>query len=419
MNKSNLLDPATLLGSGEHRLTLQATLQPVAGLDRFQPAGFPEIGHVIYDSPRRDGRPDKICIVDSAASMANHLEAVCLAGPFGATVAPELAGLPYVECVTDEYQLDATGFASVTKSGPHTTVMNTFTEGHRLASSYFCLGKEKTKGVEKGEGEAAADSTKKKRKTKALLVVDGKTSDRGFYEALRDEFNVVNLGTNSHPLPQDWWRVFKVIFKYDPNSLVHGILFPALGIKIPRVLTGHLEAFGAARVGSAGVKFDKLLMTTSGQPIFAVDEETAREIRATFIIDLALLRSFGRTEKKDGNVNVQGLSEAQKRLLLALALWKIGRLLAKPFRYRSRCDLEIASLRRTDAAAAGDLKIEDLEVDIADAIRSAGFPKNPVTQVYWPAGEIFKKAKEKADTSDENQPAGEEDEEQAGGTNEE
>ncbi len=109
-----------------------------------------------------------------------------------------------------------------------------------------------------------------------------------------------------------------------------------MGIKIPRVLTAHLEAFGVARVASAGVKFDKLLMTTSGQPIFAVDEETAREIRATFIIDLGLLRSFGGGET--------GLSDAQKELLLALALWKIGRLLRKPFRYRSRCDLEVQTM---------------------------------------------------------------------------
>ena len=159
------------------------------------------------------------------------------------------------------------------------------------------------------------------------------------------------------------------------------------------------------------MKFDKLLMTTSGQPIFAVDEETAREIRATFIIDLALLRSFGRGEN--------GLSGPQKRLLLALVLWKIGRLLRRPFRYRSRCDLELTALRRTDAATAAELKSEDLEINITDAIRAAGFPSNPVTQVYWPANEIFKKAKEKADTSDEGQPAAEEPEEETGEAGEE
>ena len=70
------LDPSVLLNGPDLRLTLHASLKPASGLDRFQPAGFPEIGHVIYDAPRPDDRVgvQKICIVDSAASMANHLE---------------------------------------------------------------------------------------------------------------------------------------------------------------------------------------------------------------------------------------------------------------------------------------------------------------------------------------------------------
>lgn len=197
-----------------------------------------------------------------------------------------------------------------------------------------------------------------------------------------------------------------------------------MGIKISRVLTAHLEAFGAARVASSGVKFDKLLMTTSGQPIFAVDEETAPEIRATFVIDLALLRSFGRTEEKDGEKVVHGLSNTQKGLLLALALWKIGRLLRQPFRFRSRCDLQLATLRRIDAGPAGELKIENLDINIGAQIKAAYFPNSDkivsqVTQVYWPANEIFKKAKEKADRSDEIQTAAEEAEEEASNTGEE
>ena len=138
------------------------------------------------------------------------------------------------------------------------------------------------------------------------------------------------------------------IFKYDPNALVHGVLFPQYQIKIARFLTAHLEAFGAGRVDRSGVKFDRLGKTTSGQPIFAVDDETASEIRATFILDVALLRSFGRTEKKDGSdgEKVRGLSEKQKEFVAALALWKIDRLLKTPFRYRSGCHLELVSLKQ-------------------------------------------------------------------------
>ncbi|MBO9360441.1 MAG: hypothetical protein J7450_12885, partial [Thermomicrobium sp.] len=70
------LTPAGVL-EGESPLVLTATFEPI-GSDRFQPAGFPEIGHVIYKAPRKDGTTENVCIVDSAASMANHLESVCM-----------------------------------------------------------------------------------------------------------------------------------------------------------------------------------------------------------------------------------------------------------------------------------------------------------------------------------------------------
>ncbi|MDZ4829461.1 MAG: hypothetical protein SGJ09_04585, partial [Phycisphaerae bacterium] len=111
------------------------------------------------------------------------------------------------------------------------------------------------------------------------------------------------------------------------NSLVHGVLFPQWQIKIPRALTAHLEAFGAGRVDRSGVKFDRLGKTTSGQPIFAVDDATAESIRATFVLDVSLIRSFGR---KRGN-DTLGLSETQQEFLVALALWKIQKLLEPPF----------------------------------------------------------------------------------------
>src|SRR5438105_10262055 len=100
LTKENL-QTALLAASGPTCLIVKAHLTPVAGLARFQPAGFPEVGHVIYEAPGKDGeRKDKVCIVDSPASMANHLEAVCMAGPNDTALHNELAGLPYVVCVT-------------------------------------------------------------------------------------------------------------------------------------------------------------------------------------------------------------------------------------------------------------------------------------------------------------------------------
>lgn len=357
---STQLNTTALLAEVDnHRLLLQATLVPVTG-DLFQPAGFPDIGHVIYDAPRKDGIKEKVCIVDSAASMANHLEAVSLASAQTLELHPDLAGMPYLECVTDKP-------GSMGGTAPTRLVVTSLSEGHRLASSYFL--------DEKGK-----------------IIRDNQVSGESFGTVLRNDFGIQDLGKKTHPLPGDWWKVFCTIFRYDPNSLVHGILFPAMGIKLSRVLTAHHEAFGVDRVGLSGVKFDKLGKTTSGQPIFSVDKETAREIRATFVIDLSLIRSFGRGDK--------GLNNSQKEFLLELALWKIGRLLSGPYRFRSGCDLKLAALVRIDNGCSTDLVPTALQRDIKSAVQNAEFVEPRVTKVYWPAEELFKTGKDEDKTQD-------------------
>lgn len=42
-------------------LVIRAWLKPVGDVDRFQPSGFPEIGHVIYDAPRSNGSKLDFC----------------------------------------------------------------------------------------------------------------------------------------------------------------------------------------------------------------------------------------------------------------------------------------------------------------------------------------------------------------------
>jgi len=343
------LDPRVLLESSAHRLVIKAILTPVGGLDRFQPAGFPEIGHVIYKAPRGSSAPEKVCIVDSSPSMANHLETVCLLAPQDPTLVPALDGLPHMRCVTGE--------------GPDRTelVVTSFTEGHRLASTYFLEGRR---------------------------LLNGKPHEQPFSDELRAHFGFRDLGKKSHPLPADWWSVYKTIFHHDPNSLVHGILFPQWQIKIARVLTAVHEAFGAERVGTSGVKFDKIGKTTSGQPIFAKDEETAETIRATFVLDLGLVRSFGRANAE----GVHGLDESQKTLLIALSLWKIGSLLRAPFRYRSGCDLECGGVEvGTATGEAAAVSVDALLPDIQRHIKEASFERG-TTDVFWPMATLFKEA---------------------------
>ncbi|MFO1498634.1 MAG: hypothetical protein U1G07_09615 [Verrucomicrobiota bacterium] len=143
------------------------------------------------------------------------------------------------------------------------------------------------------------------------------------------------------------------------------------------------------------MKFDKLQKTNSGQPIFSVDKETACEIRATFVIDLSLIRSFGN--------GTNGLNLSQKLFLLELALWKIGRLLSGPYRFRSGCDLKLAALARIENGQSTELSATELNREIATAITNAGFQDPRVTKVYWPAAELFKKP-----SKDEEDEGGEE-----------
>jgi CRISPR-associated protein Csb1 len=362
------LTPAHVL-KGESPLVVTATLEPVAG-DRFQPAGFPEIGHVIYKAPRKDGSTENVCIVDSAASMANHLESVCQRGPHDLDLVDELSGMPYIRCVTN-----TTEGKEPTKD--REVVVTSLTEGHRIASSYFI------------EGTVLNGNTKAKRKGK-----NGKDEPLTFGRELINKFGIVLPDSKkAHPPASQWWNVFKTIFELDPNSLVHGALFPQWQIKIPRALTAHHEAFGAGRVDRSGVKFDRLGKTTSGQPIFAVDDAVAESIRATFVLDVSLIRSFGRTKEE----KAVGLSDKQQEFLVALALWKIQRLLASPFRFRSGCHLRCTSLK-------SDEQDVEIDIDISAAIKAAQFPEQPITEVFWPREELYRKGQvEAARSSDEDE----------------
>jgi CRISPR-associated protein Csb1 len=370
--KHKLLDP-----DGPVCLIIQAQMGIAAGLDRFQPAGFPEVGHVIYDAPRSNGQAEKVCIVDSPASMANHLEQVCLAGENDPSLHQDLDGLSYVKCVTDRNPTVSGSGVTLKEDDPRDRLVATsLTEGHRIASDYFL------DAYRLGQGN--------------------RPEEESFRDVLRREFQLVEVKKDKTYFipPEAWWAIYSTLFKYDPNSLVHGVLFAKEQIKISRMLTAHLEALGAARVGRSGVKFDRLGKTTSGQPIFAVDEETAREIRATFIIDLAMLRSYGRGEGTDA----RGLNRQQKDLLLGFAIWKVVKLLGKTFSYRSGCKLRVQKVEvTTDEQKDGDgLPLAELPVvDVKAAIKTAKFPADPVTRVYYPYDALFKPGKEETPTTDE------------------
>ena len=219
---------------GEPRLLIEARLKPVQG-SRFQPTGFPNLGHAVYESP--DGR-GRTVLVESAQSMANRLEAVCWDENADDWVGP-LKGLPVVKV----------------KNESDEPLTNSVLEAHRLNSEY----------IARAEG----------------------------FEHVSKE---INFQKNK---PFDVRKqLVPILLKFDINSLIHGVFLEEVAgvIRIPRVLSSFIEAEGALVASSGGVKFNRVEPTLKGgdgNVPFPRDEWVAERIMAFFNLDLRQIRAFG------------------------------------------------------------------------------------------------------------------------------
>ena len=254
------------------RLLMDVELRPLQGT-RFQPTGFPDLGAAEY--MLHDGT--RVLLVESAQSMANRLEAVCW------DKAEDdwqgcLKGLPYVSVLD--------------KGGNQLT--NSVLESHRLNSPYILEGKDKT-----------------------------------FVDCLKEEIGVVDKGR------VDFRKFAGILFKYDINSLVHGIFLAKKDLaggrfRLPRVLSSFVEAVNVTIASSGGVKLDEVdpkgdTKKGYGHVPFHRDEYTG-EITAYFNLDLSQIRGFG-------------LPESAQKLLILLSLFKISNVLKDGLRFRTACDL--------------------------------------------------------------------------------
>lgn len=264
------------------RVLLEANLQPAAG-HRFQPTGFADLGAAEYRTP--DGKP--MLLVESAQSIANRLEKTCLEGD-GPDINGELSGLPYV--------------AATLKTPDRDIRTSSLIEAHRIGSPYFLLNKE-------------------------------------FKTALAEQ-----MGYNARR-PLNWKKIYETLFRYDPNSLIHGVFLSLLEggrVRAPRALTGFIEAENIDRVISGGVKNSPVdpkgeLQVAdadasergvySNVPYSRV-EYVAEKITAHFNLDVALIRGYG-------------LPEHANKLLIALALLKVRRFLTAHLRLRTACDFRL------------------------------------------------------------------------------
>ena len=291
----------------EPRLLIEAELEPVQG-DRFQPTGFPNLGHARYESP--DGRGAMV-LVESAQSMANRLEAVCWDEVADDWVGP-LRGLPIVKVVD--------------KDG--TSLTNSLLEAHRLNSPYILEGKDKTVA-----------------------------------ELLKTRLAAMEVGR------VDLRKLAEVLLEFDTNALLHGVFLAKKELaggrlRLPRSLSAFIEAGNARVATSGGVKNDSVdpkgdTAKGFGNVPFSRDEWVAERIVAYFNLDLRQIRAFG-------------LGEDADRLLIALALFKIRRFLTSGLRLRTACDFDVTRITVTRPKLFAVPDLADLEAELPELIESVG-----------------------------------------------
>lgn len=305
----------------QSRLVIHASLKPLAGT-RFQPTGFPDLGAARYKGPNGDD----MLLVESAQSMANRLEAVCWDEASDDWVEP-LRGLPCVEVQS--------------KDGKK--MINSVLAAHRLNSPYILESQDKT-----------------------------------FVEKLKAELEIKELTAIDLRL----LVLARTLFKYDVNSLVHGVFLAKKEIaggrmRLPRALSAFIEAKSVTIAASGGVKIDAINPSGDAQKGFGHvpfhREEFCGQITAYFILDLALIRGFG-------------LRKDAETLLQALSLFKIQSFLQDGLRLRTACDLEVDGNPKVERPNAFTLpSLKEIEDALPNLIQAAagGFASPPKTVVTY------------------------------------
>lgn len=321
---------------GTKRLYVTATLVPSTGDPRIQPTGFPDIGPVLYPDP--SGEHGQICLIESEASMANRLEEVAVADKYTGALAPELASLPYIRVEKGERFMTASTI-----------------DGHRFASEYVMKAKLREANGDAQKGEKLVDYVKRE--------LDGSAD---------------NIPAANVP------RIFRLAMELDPLALIHGFQISLkgeltfVGLRSPRALTACIVGLNAQPVGVPGVRIDPIGTGDAGQAIFRKERIVAKVIQANFAIDIGLLTGLpvgaepAQDEKNDAANEAR---DHRRRLLVALALWKVANFLKElsdGHRLRSECDLALESVTyRTKRKGATDASFP-FEQIVTDATQKTG-----------------------------------------------
>lgn len=352
------------------RLLMEAKLKPLQG-HRFQPTGFADLGPARYTLS--DGT--EMLLVESAQSVANRMEVACWDKAADDLIS-ELKGLPYI-------RVDCGGYGKT----------NTINEFHRLNSPYIWAG-------------AETDS--------ATAFREAFVKEAGLPESILKKKGKGNhgdaTGSDSVPGVLDFRKFYKAVFKYDPNAVVHGLFLEKVAgrLRMLRLLSGFIEASCVNPAENGGTKVDNVLPSPKALSLSADDgygnvpfhrtEFVAKEIKAYFNLDLALLRGYG-------------LGEHATKLLIALSLFKIRRFLSTGLRLRTACDLELdgdLTVMRPGGFTVPEESSLLQECAGFITVCKSQFANPAVTEVQWNPGKRKDKAKgnggeELADSEDNDQ----------------
>lgn len=339
----------TLLSQLENapRLLLEAELRPLQG-DRFQSTGFADLGPARYQLPNGTD----MLLVESAQSVANRMETVCWDDVSGGLI-PELLGMPFI----------------VVKRKDGTILTNSLLEAHRINSPYILEGEDQT-----------------------------------VLEMLQRDVAAMNEG------PVDIKLLARTVFRLDVNALLHGVFLAKKALaggrlRLPRLLSGFIEARDVRIAESGGVKNDRVDPSGDtkqgfGNVPFHRSEFTANKIIAYFNLDLAQMLGYG-------------LGDDANEFLVALALFKIRRFLHQGLRLRTACDLELVD--KILVKRPTDFSVPD-ESDLAQAVKAGVvacrekklFANPPITAVKWDAKPKAAKKKDADAAGTDNPENGEE-----------
>lgn len=174
-------------------------------------------------------------------------------------------------------------------------------------------------------------------------------------------------------------KLAQATFKRDAGAVLHGVFLEKVAgrLRLQRLLSSFIEAEGASAVTSGGVKLDRVNPSGDaakgyGNVPFSRTEFVAEKVTAYFNFDLATLRGYG-------------LGEDANRMLTALAVFKMLRVLDSGLRLRTACDFEAVTVTATRPAKielgeSGEL-LAEVTSELPGLIAACGFGANAVTTI--------------------------------------